>query len=277
MSKSAMSLKNRIKNLSKKRNIKAQVLLQNYMFECFLERLSLSEYKDKFVLKGGMLIASIVGLDIRSTMDLDTTIRDLPLTEKSVYQAISDICALETQEGVIMNVRTIGFIRPDDIYGGYRVKINAIYDTMQTPFQIDVSTGDVITPQAVKYVFRGIFDEEKHIELWAYTIETVMAEKIETILRRNALSTRPRDFYDIYILSTTQTYDMTLLKKALKATAMHRGTTEEIADIPKLMKIIENSEDLKKMWDKYRKEFSYAADISYEQLIIVLKNFCYKL
>ena len=176
-----------------------------------------------------------------------------------------------------MTVRTIGLIRPDDIYGGYRVKITAIYDTIHTPFQIDVSTGDVITPQAVKYIFRGIFDEEKRIELWAYNIETVMAEKIETILRRNALNTRPRDFYDIFILSKTQTYDMSLLKKALIATAIHRGTTEQIFDIPRLLKIIEDSNELKRMWDKYRKEFDYAANISYEQLIIVLKNICDKL
>jgi predicted nucleotidyltransferase component of viral defense system len=274
MSAGAMSLKAQIRNLAKKRNVKAQVLLQNYMFERFLERLSLSEYKDKFLLKGGMLIAAIVGMDARSTMDMDATLRGLPLTEESIRKAITAICDFPIQDEVKLIVGTIAPIRPDDVYGGYRVKITAMYDTIETPLSADISTGDVITPHAVKYTFHGIFDEEKQIEIWAYNIETVMAEKVETILRRNTLNTRSRDFYDIFILSTTQTYNPAFLKEAVSATAAHRATTEQIADIPALLKMITDSAELRQMWEKYRREFDYAADITYEQVLKALNDVC---
>ncbi len=274
MSASAMSLKAQIRNLAKKKNIKAQVLLQNFMFERFLERLSLSEYKDKFVIKSGMLVASLVGLDARSTMDLDATLRDLPLTEEAIQQAVASICAHPVQDEVRFAPGAISFIRPDDVYGGYRVKITAVYDTIETPFSVDITTGDVITPQAVKYTLHGVFDEDKRIEIWAYNLETVMAEKLETILRRSTLNTRPRDFYDIYILHTTQRYSTQLLKEAIAATATHRETTEQIADVPALLQLIESSTELRQMWDKYRREFSYAANITYEQVIKVLNDVC---
>ena len=277
MSKSAMSLKALIRNLAKKRNVKPQVLLQNYMFECFLERLSLSEYKDKFVLKGGMLIAAFVGMDARSTMDLDATMRGIPLTEEHIRGAISTVCSFPVHDDVALTIGAITPIRQDDIYGGYRVKINAVYETIEIPLAVDISTGDVITPQPVKYALRGIFNEEKRIELWAYNIETVMAEKIETILRRNTLNTRPRDFYDVFILSTTQKYNMSTLKEALTATAAHRGTTEQISDSSAVLKLIESSAELRRMWEKYRKEFNYAADISYEQTVEALKKICAEL
>ena len=150
MSSKAMSLKGRIKNYAKSNNINAQVVLQNYMFERFLNRLSVSEYKDKFVVKGGMLIAAIVGLDTRSTMDLDATLRNLPLTEEKLNEAICAICAIDMEDEVVFVVKTIEAIRQDDIYGGYRVRLDAIYDTIVTPLSIDVSTRDVITPDAIK-------------------------------------------------------------------------------------------------------------------------------
>jgi len=274
MNKGAMSLKAQIRNLAKKKNVKPQILLQNYMFERFLERLSLSEYKNKFVIKGGMLIATIVGMDARSTMDLDATLRDLPLTEERIHGAISAICSFPIKDDVVLTIGSVTPIRSDDIYGGYRAKIKAVYETIEIPFALDVSTGDVITPQPVKYTLRGIFDEEKQIELWAYNIETVMAEKIETVLRRNILNTRPRDIYDIFILSTTQKYDISILKEAITATAAHRGTTEQIADFPAVLKMIAESAELGLMWEKYRREFDYAADISYEQTVEALKKVC---
>ena len=274
MNANAMSLKAQIRNLSKKKNINAQVLLQNYMFERFLERLSLSEYKDKFVLKGGVLVAAIVGMDIRSTMDLDATLRELPLTEEDLHRTITAICTYPIQDEVTLTVGTISPIRPDDMYGGYRIKVTAVYDTVKIPFMVDISTGDVMTPHAVKFVFRGILDEGKQIEIWAYNIETVMAEKIETILRRSTLNTRPRDFYDIFVLGTTQSYDAAILKEAVFATAVHRGTAEQIADVQALLKIITNSTELRQMWEKFRHEFDYAADISYEQMIKVLNDVC---
>ncbi|HEX2926089.1 MAG TPA: nucleotidyl transferase AbiEii/AbiGii toxin family protein [Ruminiclostridium sp.] len=272
MSSKAMSLKARIRNMAKQNNITAQVLLQNYMFESFLDRLSKSEYKDKFVLKGGMLIAAIVGLDTRSTMDLDTTICNLPLTEQSIREALNAICSIPMQDDVVFAVGDISPIRPDDIYGGFNVSLTATYDTIETPLSIDVSTGDVITPNAVKFMFHGIFDEKKQIEVWAYNIETVLAEKVETVLRRNVLNTRLRDFYDVYILSTTQKFNIALLKEAIAATAEHRGTTEQIADKSDIIRLISTNSDLLVMWQKYQRQFLYAADITYEQVVGALEK-----
>ena len=272
MSSKAMSLKGRIKNYAKSNNINAQVVLQNYMFERLLNRLSMSEYKEKFVVKGGMLIAVIVGLDTRSTMDLDATLRNLPLTEEKLNEAIRSICAIDLKDDVIFEVKTIDAIRQDDIYGGYRVRLDALYDTIVTPLSIDISTGDVITPEAVKYEFSGMFDETVCISLWGYNIETVIAEKVETILRRSVFSTRPRDFYDVYILGTTQEYDKEIFKEALRATAEHRGSIELIADVEGILKQISESSDLRDMWGKYQKKFEYAKDVSYDSVLEVLKR-----
>ena len=268
----AMSLKAKIRNIAKQKNIPAQVILQNYMFERLLVRLSASEYKEKFVLKGGMLVAAIVGLDNRATMDMDTTLKNLPLTPEAIRSALEDICSIAFDDGVVYEIGTISPIRKDDIYGGYRVMLNARFDIMLTPLSIDVYTGDVITPHAVQYNFSEIFDDEKSYELWAYNIETVMAEKVETILRRGIFNTRPRDFYDAYILTTTQKFDITVFEDALKATANHRGTTNQIADVPSILHNIEESPELKTMWDKYRKQFSYAKNITYEQIMNSIKT-----
>lgn len=268
----AMSLKAKIRNIAKQKNIPAQVILQNYMFERLLVRLSVSEYKEKFVLKGGMLVAAIVGLDNRATMDLDTTLKNLPLTPEVIRSALEQVCAISFDDGVVFEVGTIFPIRKDDIYGGYRVMLNASFDTMLTPLSIDVSTGDAITPHAIQYNFSEIFDNEKSYELWAYNIETVLAEKVETILRRSVFNTRPRDFYDAYILATTQKFDKAVFSEALNATANHRGTTQQIADVPSILQNIEESPELRTMWDKYRKQFAYAADIEYEQIMTVLKT-----
>ena len=270
----AMSLKAKIRNIAKTKNIPAQVILQNYMFERLLVRLAQSEYREKFVLKGGMLVAAIVGLDNRATMDLDTTLKNLPLTPEAIRTALESICAVPCDDEVSFTVGSITPIREDDIYGGYRVMLDAGYDTIVTPLSIDVSTGDVITPHAVEYYFNEIFDDSKSFRLWAYNIETVLAEKVETILRRTVFNTRPRDFYDTYILATTQKYDKNLFAQAMQATAAHRGTAEQIADVAAIIQDISESAALRGMWDKYRKQFGYAKDISFELILEVLHNVC---
>jgi len=270
MSSKAMSLKGKIKNYAKSKSIAAQVVLQNYMFERFLARLSMSDYREKFVVKGGMLIAAIVGLDTRSTMDLDTTLRNLPLTEEKVMEAVENICKITLGDDVIFEVKSIAPIRKDDRYGGFCVRLDAIYDTIVTPLSIDVSTGDVITLEAVEYEFSGIFDEEIRIKMWGYNIESVMAEKVETILSRGIFNTRPRDFYDVYILGTTQRYDKKIFLKALEATAIHRGSREQIIDKTGIIEKLSASEELIQMWEKYRKKFSYASEIQYADVMDVL-------
>ena len=223
------------------------------------------------MVKGGMLIAAIVGLDTRSTMDLDTTLRNLPLTEEQISTAIRSVCDIHLDDDVVFKMQAIGPIRKDDVYGGYCVRIDAVYDTIVTPLSIDVSTGDVITPSPVKYDFGGIFDDDLKITLWGYNIETVIAEKVETILRRGVFTTRPRDYYDVYVLVTTQEYDKKLFVEALAATAKHRGSTEKIKDIPSILERISESHELKNLWSKYQKKFAYASDVSYEMIMDVLK------
>ncbi len=268
----AMSLKAKIRNIAKQKNIPAQVILQNYMFERLLVRLAASAYKEKFVLKGGMLVAAIVGLDNRATMDLDTTLKNLPLTPEAIRTALEEICAVPGEDEVTFELGAISPIREDDIYGGYRVALTAKFETLVTPLSIDVSTGDAITPHAVPYRFAEIFEEEKSYELWAYNIETVMAEKVETILRRSVFNTRPRDFYDAYILASTQKFDKAVFTQALGATAAHRGTAEQIADVQGILRNIEESPQLRAMWDKYRRQFAYAQDITYQQILEILKT-----
>ncbi len=268
----AMSLKARIRNIARQKNIPAQVVLQNYMFERLLVRLSASPCKDKFVLKGGMLVAAMVGLDNRATMDLDTTLKNLPLTPDAIRSALEQICAVPSGDTVNFEVGAISPIREDDAYGGYRVALTARFETLAVPLSIDVSTGDAITPHAIPYCFAEIFDEEKSYELWAYNVETVLTEKVETILRRGVFNTRPRDFYDAYILATTQPFDRAVFAEALRATARHRGTTEQITDVPGILRSIRQSPELHAMWNKYQKQFGYAQNITYEQILDVVQD-----
>ena len=265
-----MSLKAKIRNYAKNSHIAAQVVLQNFMFERFLLRMSQSEYKEKFVIKGGMLIASIVGLDTRSTMDLDTTLKGLPLTKEKILEAVSRIAEIDPGDGVSFKIISVEPIRKDDRYGGYRLRIDALYESITTPLSIDISTGDIITPAAVQYEFSGMFDETLRISLWGYNIETILAEKVETILSRGVFNTRPRDYYDVYILAVTQKFDKKLFIEALEATASHRGTTEHIADKNAILEQIANSETLKIMWEKYQQKFSYAKDVRYQDIIALL-------
>lgn len=268
----AMSLKAKIRNIAKSKNIPAQVILQNYMFERFLNRLSVSDYKDKFVLKGGMLIAALVGIDNRATMDLDTTLKNLPLTPEAIEKALNDIFAIDLGDNITFSFKGISPIRQDDIYGGYRVALNAVYETIITPMTIDISTGDVITPEAVKFNFTCIFNDKLTFEVWAYNIETVLAEKVETILRRSIFNTRPRDFYDAYILITTQSFDKKVFSLALKRTIEHRRTENKINDFNDIMDVISSNIDLQRMWSNYQKQFAYANDISFEDTCDVIKN-----
>ena len=271
MSSKGMSLKGRINNYAKQNGIAAQVVLQNFMFERFLERLSRSEYQQKFIIKGGMLVTAIVGIDTRTTMDLDTTLRNLPLTEPQIKEAITTICSIPVDD-VSFQIVSIVPIRKDDIYGGYRVRLDAAYDTVLTPLSIDISTGDVITPCPAAYELHGMFNPELKIPLWGYNIETILAEKVETILRRGILSTRPRDFYDVYILEKTQVYQPELFQEALQATAEHRGSTSILHNVDIIISRLETSEDLKQQWARYQRQFTYAAQIEYRFLIESLKR-----
>ncbi len=264
-----MSLKARIRNMAKERNISAQAVLQNYLLGRFLLRLSESECRDKFVVKGGILISSIVGIDHRATMDLDTTLRNLPLTETSVRKAFEGICSIQENDGIEFVLDSIGPIRDDDEYGGYRVGFTARYGKINAPMSMDVSTGDIMTPGAEKHVFTDMFDCSKTFELWSYTLETILAEKTETILSRGIDNTRPRDFYDVYMLSSFR-YDPIVFWEAFSATAKHRGSFEKILDYQDILQNISESTEMQKRWIGYTKQMPYAAGISFEETIAVV-------
>ncbi|MBO4706613.1 MAG: nucleotidyl transferase AbiEii/AbiGii toxin family protein [Spirochaetaceae bacterium] len=268
-----MSLRSKINNYAKKHGILAQVVLQNYMFECLLDRISRSKYTENFIIKGGILVSSIVGLDIRSTMDMDTTLVRFPLKEEQIQQAFKEIASISADDGIVFDFVSLSPIRKDDVYGGYCLRINAKYETIETPLSIDISTGDTITPEPVKYGYKRLFQNDIEIPIRSYPIETVLAEKLETIITRGILNTRPRDFYDVFVLTKTQNYNKETLKKALFATASHRGTKEEIErEAGKRLSMIEDSEDLRIQWQKYQKKFPYAKDISYDQVVKVVKE-----
>ena len=271
MSGKAMSLKAKIRNLARKKDMSAQIVLQNYMFERFLERISKSDYKDKFILKGGMLIAALVGIDNRATMDMDATIKNYPIDNASIAKVIREVCEISLDDDVTFRFNSVDAIRDDDVYGGYRVSILSKYDTIIIPMQIDITTGDAITPKEVLFLVRRIF-QEGNICVWAYNIETVLAEKVETILRRGEINTRPRDFYDVYILTKTQHFDLLVFGEAIKSTAAHRGTSHILNDINKRIVELQNSETLKSRWNKYTKDYRYAEGIVYNDIIDALKK-----
>ena len=262
----ARQLKDLIRNLSKKKSADAQILMRNYMMERFLERISLSEYKDKFILKGGMLVAAMVGLDARATMDFDATIKGANVSLTDVETIISNIIAIPIDDGVSFRIKRISEIMEEADYPGVRVSIETKFDGVITPLKIDISTGDVITPKEIRYRF-NLMLEDRTIEVWAYNLETVLAEKLETVISRNVTNTRMRDFYDIYILQKLHGEQLNneILWNALVATARKRGTLEQIesGDIREIFDEIETSSVMENLWKAYQKNYSYAVDISW--------------
>lgn len=271
--KNAMQLKAFIKNIANDKGIIPQAVLQNYMLERLLERISKSQYKDKFILKGGMLIAAMVGIDIRTTMDMDATLKNMSLTKQTVTDAFNDISTIQLDDNITFELLKIENIRDDDAYGGYRASINAIFDTLKVALKIDLTTGDKITPKEIKYKFNLLF-EDRTIDILAYNLETVLAEKYETIVRRSILNTRIRDFYDVYILINfqSQNIDKALLLQAIEATAKKRESKALLHNAKATIEIIKNDEEMQNRWKLYQKDFSYANDISWDEAITVIEK-----
>lgn len=263
--KNAMQLKAYVKNLAKEKNISAQIVLQNYMLERLLERISISEYHDNFILKGGFLLAAMVGLDTRATMDMDATIKGLPVTKETISEMFGEICKIHIDDDINFEFSGIADIREDDEYGGYRVSLSGNYPPMAVPLKIDITTGDKITPREMMYSFNLMF-EERSINVLAYTVETILAEKLETIISRGDQNTRPRDFYDVYILNTLQkqNIDNKILKDAFAATVKKRGTEHIVSTYNEIIETVASSTVMNNQWIRYQKEFDYAKDIRFE-------------
>lgn len=261
-----MQLKAIIKNYAKAKQVSPQIVMQNYMFERFIERIANSEYKENFVIKGGLLIANIVGLDTRATMDLDTTIQNLSIAEDNMKEVLMKICNINLEDDIVFTFKTMEGIRQTDEYGGICVRIDAECGQMKSYLSIDMSTGDKVTPSAIEFGFKCIL-ENRIIPIQAYNIETILAEKSETILSRGILNTRPRDFYDVYILTKTQTYNQEMFFDALQETTGHRGTNYVIAKKEDIIAQLSTSAELKNNWLKYQKKFTYAESISFNDTI----------
>lgn len=263
--KNAMQLKAIVKNIAKEKNISAALVLQNYMLERFLERVSLSRYRENYIIKGGFLIASMVGLNSRATMDMDATIKGYPVDENTIRKMIEEIISIPVDDSIAFRLKSIGEIREGDEYTGYRVALSADYEKMAVPLKLDITTGDKITPSEIEYSYK-LMMEDRSISVLAYNLSTILAEKLETIVSRGDQNTRPRDYYDVFILSKLHAgnIEMSSLREALLATTTKRGSTEVVKKYSDIMKVVKNSEIMKRQWNDYRKEFEYAVGIEFE-------------
>lgn len=271
--KTSTQLKALIRNLSKEKSVQAEIILRNYMLERLLERISLSKYRNKFILKGGMLIAAMVGIDTRATMDMDATIKGIDLSEDELEKILKEITALPIDDGVVMKLMKFENIKNESEYPGIRVSIEAIFDKTKQTMKVDITTGDIITPREIEYSFRLLL-EDRSISILAYNIETVLAEKLETVLSRSTATTRMRDYYDLYILTTLrQDYiQWDLFSSAFKRTAEKRGSYNRLMEAgEEVLNEIEASKVLSKLWIRYQQKNSYASDLNWEDAVASVK------
>lgn len=269
----SMQFKAIIRNMALKNRIPAQAVLQNFMLERLLERIYLSDYRDNFILKGGMLISSLVGIENRTTMDMDATLKGYPLDAALLERALQDICAVQVEDDAVFDLNQITPIRDDDEYGGYRAAITADYESIRVPLKIDLTVGDVITPRAIRLAYQSNF-EDRVFDIWAYNLETILAEKIETILRRGALNTRMRDFYDVYIIAVTRQseVDGLILKNALIATMQKRESLNAWDESSNLLAAIRQDAFMPQRWSRYAAENNYTKNITFEETLEKIRD-----
>jgi predicted nucleotidyltransferase component of viral defense system len=259
--------------MAKKNNLIANTILQNFIMERLLERISVSEYKNNFILKGGFLIAAIVGIDMRSTMDMDTTVKGVSVNQETVEEMLSKILSVNLDDNVIFKLKNIKSIHDVSDYDDFRVSIEAQFFTMRVNMKIDITTGDMIIPEEVEYSFKLMF-EDRDISIKAYNLDTILAEKIESILARNIANTRARDYYDVYILLTLRRndIDMESLRRAIRKKAEERNTLIYVDNSSKYVTDIEESEDLNAIWEAYTKKYPYAKDIVFLEITKIIRE-----
>ena len=270
--RATMAFKAMRKRIAAEENVPAQVVLQNYMFERLMARLVKLPLRKNLILKGGLLVSHLLGLSRRTTMDMDVTLRNAELSETMVRSWMERILSVDVGDGVGWTLRGIVPIRDDDIYGGYRVKMTASLGAITVPLSMDVSTGDAITPAAQEYYLKSHFVQNSVFKMWGYAVETILAEKVETILVRGVLTTRPRDFYDVVLLTRHCPVDLSVFLKALKATAGHRGTENVLADAGERVKTIVADKGLITQWNRYVKANSYVGDVTFADACAVLSR-----
>ena len=265
-------LKGKIKSFSEKNNLKAQEVLQMYFFERFLTRLEKSRYRAKFIIKGGFLISSIIGIQNRTTMDIDTTIKGLPVKEEIIKEIILKILSIEVNDGIEFVLGKIENIREISEYENYRLHLTANFEKIKNPLKIDITTGDVIIPSEIEYSYETIFKEK--LNILVYSLETLIAEKYETIIKRNITTTRLRDFYDIYMIFKLKNDKINVnnLKQAICETAKNRNSTEEILESKEILEDIKNDEYLNTQWNIYKNENKYVDNIQFSEILKLLNK-----
>ena len=265
-------LKGKIKSFSEKNNLKAQEVLQMYFFERFLTRLEKSKYRANFIIKGGFLISSIIGIQNRTTMDIDTTIKGLPVKEEIIKEIVLEILNIEVNDGIEFVLGKIENIREISEYENYRLHLTANFEKIKNPLKIDITTGDVIIPSEIEYSYETIFKEK--LNILVYSLETLIAEKYETIIKRNITTTRLRDFYDIYMIFKLKNdkIDVNNLKQAIWETAKNRNSMEEILESKEILEDVKNDEYLNKQWNIYKKENKYVDNIQFSEILKLLNK-----
>ena len=271
--KTSEQIKGAIRNISKKTGVNPNSLLQMCLFEGILEKLSKSKYSENFILKGGLLIASLIGVDMRSTMDMDTTLRGIPLNEVSITKILNEILAIEIDADIEYKLIKLSPIRQEDVYEDFCASISCIFGKINATLNIDITTGDVITPREMNYSYSKIL-EEGTIPIMTYTIETILAEKFETISSRNITTTRARDFYDLYMIYSIykDKIDKDILRKAIERTSKYRGSFETALQYKEIVELFRESETPKELWKKYTQNNPYTKDVDFLDTISVYEE-----
>ena len=271
--KTSEQIKGAIRNISKKTGVNPNSLLQMCLFEGILEKISKSKYRENFILKGGLLISSLIGVDVRSTMDMDTTLRGIPLNEVSITKILNEILAIEIDADIEYKLIKLSSIRQEDVYEDFCASISCIFGKINASLNIDITTGDVITPREMNYSYSKIL-EEGTIPIMTYTIETILAEKFETISSRNITTTRARDFYDLCMIYSIykDKIDKDILRKAIERTSKYRGSFETALQYKEIVELFRESEILKELWKKYTQNNPYAKDVDFLDTISIYEE-----
>ena len=271
MIKSAIGLKAKIRNISKGDSKTAQAMIRIIFMERFLERVSLSKYNDQFVLKGGMLVSSLIGINLRSTMDIDATVQALPLSKDKLEKIITEICEIQLEDNILFRIVDMETIMDEFDYPGIRIHIEALLERLKQPIKIDVSTDDAITPRAIEYQYPLMF-EERDICLHTYNIETLLAEKSQTIINRGLANTRMRDFYDLYEIKQKLDFSTDIYRQAFNATCKKRGTIFSKEQVEFELKNLATSTEMEKMWNQFKGKNYFVEDIEYFEVIQTISD-----
>ena len=265
------SLKGRIRNIANSKNLRPQEVLQMFFFERFLERLSKSKYKFNFVIKGGLLISSMIGIDNRTTMDMDTTIKGVPLQEEVIRNIVSEIINVKVDDGIDFEITDISHIREEDEYENFRVHLIANFEKIKNDMKIDITTGDAITPKEIEYLYPCLFQEES-LRILAYPLETILAEKYESVIKRNIATTRMRDFYDLYNLYNLkkEEIDFEILKQAIYSTANRRESLSLMKQAMEIIEDIREDDYLQELWKIYLSDNLYVGDLEFSETLKVI-------